>query len=151
MKDKLGQGKWIILSVVLVPILIAIGVVAGGYIFSDDPVSAFNLKKEEAQEVTIPLEEFLVNLGTEGSSRSQYLKLELSLSSQKEEAEGIIESNIAQVRDAVIFVIHKKTGDDLFSETDGAFALKEELKTTINATLDDEIVEEVFITNMLMQ
>lgn len=92
-----------------------------------------------------------MNLGTDGSSRSQFVKLELSLLSNHEEAQEIIETNIAQVRDSVIHVVHKKTRVDLFAEIDGSFAMKEELKTRINESLGQEIVDEVFITNILMQ
>jgi len=148
-KNEKNKRIWLLL--LLVPVLVAIGVVAGTFISAQGSEEATDTAPEDVVEVTVPLEEFLINLGTANGSRSRYVKLELTLLSHQEEAQEVIEANLPKVRDTVIHVIHNKTPETLFAEENGSFVMKEELKNQINQSIGEDIVEEVYITNLLTQ
>ncbi|WP_027108805.1 flagellar basal body-associated FliL family protein [Lacticigenium naphthae] len=140
------KSKKGILLLLLVPLLLAGGVFIGmQYVQSAEG-------PEEVVETKVALDEFIVNLEQGESSRNDsYVKLEITLMSYDEEVTAIIENNLPKVRDAVIHVVHKKTPNSLFTEEEGNLVIKQELKERINADLQEVVIEEVYVTNVLMQ
>lgn len=149
-KTKQGTNKTLLLAIIVVPLLVALGVVAGHYFTSSDQAEEDTVFAKEEEEVTVPLEEFLVNVNS-SSGRSRYVRMEISLSSSEEDAEETINNNLAKVRDAVIYTLYSQTTESVFEEKDGSFALKQLLKERINETLGKEVIKEVYITNIVMQ
>lgn len=148
-----GINKNILLAFILVPVLVAFGVVAGYYFTSADQAggeSVFAKEQEEKEAITVPLEEFLVNMKS-SSGKMNYVRMEISLSGTSEDFEETVNANLAKVRDAVIHNMYSRTSDSIFEEKEGMFALKNSLKNRINETLGDEFVKEVYITNIVMQ
>lgn len=148
-KEKKGKQK--LLLIVLMPLLVIGGVFLGLFVSSkrlDQPLIVFEDKKAD---ITVPLEEFLINLDPTESKREKFVKISLSLHSSEKKADEVIAQNLDQVRDAVIYVIHKKTEDTLFEETEESFLMKEELKSRINEALETELIDDVYITDILMQ
>ncbi|WP_028273851.1 flagellar basal body-associated FliL family protein [Atopococcus tabaci] len=147
-----GVNKNILLAVILIPVLVAVGVVAGYYFTSADQAGGESVfaKEEEKEAITVPLEEFLVNMKSSSGSMN-YVRMEITLSGTSEEFEETVNANLAKVRDAVIHNMYLRTSDSIFEETEGMTALKNTLKDRINDTLGDDFVNEVYITNIVMQ
>ena len=148
-KEKNNKQK--ILMIVLVPVLIVAGVVLGMVVSSKRSEQPLIVFAEKKADVTIPLEEFLINLNPNESKREKFVKMSISLHSTEKKADEVIAQNIAQVRDAVVYVVHKKTEESLFEEKEEAFAMKDELMNRINESLGSSLIDEVYITDILMQ
>ena len=148
-KEKNNKQK--ILMIVLVPVLIVAGVVLGMVVSSKRSEQPLIVFAEKKADVTIPLEEFLINLNPNESKREKSVKMSISLHSTEKKADEVIAQNIAQVRDAVVYVVHKKTEESLFEEKEEAFAMKDELMNRINESLGSSLIDEVYITDILMQ
>lgn len=149
---KTAKGKKKLVIVVIILLAIVIGVV-GSYGFTSGKATEIikGFSKEEVIESTVPLEEFLINLDSSESSTKNFLKIELSLYTTKEGADQLINANVAKVRDAIISVLRKKNVNDVFKEEEGKLVLKKELMEAINKKLDTDVVEDIFITNIVTQ
>jgi len=138
----------------LIALLLVAGIGIGGFLFSgpegETVLSRFT-SEAEASESAIPLEEFLINLKSKDSRNEPVVRMELTVTSFNEEAPEIIGTEIAKVRDAVIHSVSNQSAESLFDEEEGQFIIKEEIKVKINQALNAEIVEDVYITNILLQ
>lgn len=149
-KGAKGKKKW--LWIVIIFLAIAIGVVVSfGFTSGKAQVIISDLSKEEIVETTVPLDEFLINLDSGTSVKRNFLKIELSLHSSKEGADEKLTANMAQIRDSVIAVLRKKTEDTVFKEEDNKLLIKQELIEAINTKMDEELVDAIFITNIVTQ
>lgn len=150
-KDKKGFNKNILLVIIAVPILVAIGVIAGNYLANDPQVVSGSENEEEIfEEVSVPLEEFVLNLEPTNNV-SRYIRLELSLSSTKEDGEGTINSSLDKIRDVIIHTVSRHSVEEIFDEETGTITLKESLKKALNKAFEDEVIHEVYITNIVIQ
>lgn len=151
-KIKTTKGKKIWIWIVIVFLAILIGaIVSFGFNSGKAQAIISDLSKEEVVEITVPLDEFLINLDSGTSVKKNFLKIELTLHSSKEGAEEKLTSNIAQIRDSVISVLRKKTEDTVFKEEDTKLLIKEELIEAINSKIDEDLVDDIFITNIVTQ
>lgn len=145
-KNEVKKGRGKLLLLIIIPLFLLIG---GGATYlaltSEDGFLGVG-GVQEPEEVHIPLEEFLVNI--EGGS---LVRMEMSVSSYEEGAEEQINKNIAKIRDAAIYILSNRPAADFYAEEDGEFTLKQEIKDRMNQSLDEGIIEEVYITNILMQ
>lgn len=151
-KESKRINKGTLLMFLFIPVLVAVGVIAGSYFTSTgmtegDTVLAI---KENEEEFTVPLEEFLLNVRTENNI-NRYVRLEISLSTEQEESIEVIDSNLDKIRDTVIHAINTQSTDTIFEEQDGSVSLKNLLKERINQALGDEVIKDVYITNIVMQ
>lgn len=138
----------------LVVLLLFAGIGIGGFLFTDSEDESFISRftsNAEASESSIALEEFLVNLNTETPRSQPVVRMELTVTSFNEDADEIVTSEIAKVRDAVIHVISNQSAETLYNEEEGHFLIKDSIKKRINQALEDEIIEDVYITNILLQ
>lgn len=131
--------------------IVIIGVVGFGFTSGKAQVIISDLFKEEIVETTVPLEEFLINLDSDTSIKKTFLKIELSVHSSKEGAEEKLTAEMAQIRDSVISVLRKKTEESVFKEEDTKLVIKKELIEAINTKIDEELVDDIFITNIVTQ
>lgn len=141
-----------VLIVVIILLLLTIGTLLG-IGFSTGKIQEVTATVfDSSEEVTVPLEQFLVNLTPGESNKDQYLQIELSIHSSQKDAEATITEKTAQVRDAVIAVLRNKTSDSLYTASeDGELVIKSELKTKINQEIGLDLVNEVYITNIVTQ
>lgn len=147
-----GFNKNILLSILAIPILVAVGVIIGGYYIKDNAqmVSGSEEREEAFEEVSVPLEEFVLNLEPT-SNINHYIRFEVSLSSTKENGEEIINSNLNKIRDEIIRTVSSQSVDEIFDDESGTILLKDLLKQAINETLEDDVIYEVYITNIVVQ
>lgn len=153
-EKKKKKGPKIIIIAALVVLLLFAGVGIGAFVLSDKEEGSFFSRftsEAEASETFIPLEEFLINLKSESKNSEPVIKMELTITSMIEDAEEVITKDIAKVRDAVIHVVSNKNVESIYNEEEGHFLIKEDIKARINQELDEEIIEDVYITNILLQ
>lgn len=147
-----GFNKNILLCILAIPILVAVGVIIGGYYIKDNAqiVSGSEEREEAFEEVSVPLEEFVLNLEPT-SNINHYIRFEVSLSSTKENGEEIINSNLNKIRDEIIRTVSSQSVEEIFDDESGTILLKDLLKQAINETLEDDVIYEVYITNIVVQ
>lgn len=150
--SKSGNKLKPILIVVVILLVLTIGTLLGIGFTTGKIQEVTASMFDSSEEVTVPMDQFLVNLTPGESNNNQYLQIELSLYSSQKDAEATITARTAQIRDAVITVLRNKTSDSLYSTTDeGTLVLKNELKDNINKAVGTELVNEVYITNIVTQ
>lgn len=140
-----------VLFIIAIPILMALGVIIGTYILGSNMVNSQEPKVEKIEEEeTVILDEFILNLEPTNNV-NRYIKLDLALSTVKKEGLAEIERNINTIRDVIIYQISRESVEDIFEDDNKSFALKNKLKMKINNALDDEIIHQVYISNIVIQ
>lgn len=155
-ENKKGKGKGfkLILFGGIVLVLLVLGVGIGMFLFSGaegETVMSRFASSAEASESSIPLEEFLVNLESDMPKSQPVVQMQITVTSLHEDATEIITTDIAKVRDAVIHSVSNQSVETIYDEAEGHFIIKNEIKERINQALNEEIVEDVFITDILLQ
>lgn len=144
-----------LVTIILVSIIVLVaGMGIGITVFGESEEGSFLARfssEDEETEYAIPLNEFLVNISGESSRSKAIVRMEMTVTSMNDEAEDIISHEIAKVRDAVIHVIANQTDATILEEEEGNFIIKDLIRDRINQSLDQTLVEEVYITNILIQ
>lgn len=144
-------NKNILLLVLSVPLLVAIGVIAGSFVTNPDTMIASNNEEpEEVEEVSVALEEFVLNLEPTNNV-NRYVRMEISLSTTQEGGLELLEGSLDKIRDSIINTVSRQTVNDIFDEEVGTSNLKDVLKESLNAEFEDELVHQVYITNVVIQ
>lgn len=133
-----------IIIVALVILLIATLVIGFIYIKSKDKT-----QKKPADEYTMELDEFLVNLKTDGDTPS-YLKTKIALMYPKKKSGEKLENNIDKIRDAINDKLRTKTSNEML-DTSKVEELKKEIVLAINDALGEEIVGNIYFTDIVIQ
>lgn len=152
-KKRSTVKKMLVVIVTAVIVLVAgmgIGITVFGETGEDSIMSRFTSEDEE-KEHAVALSEFLVNISGESSRSKAIVRMEITVTSMNAEAEGIINQEIAKVRDAVIHVVAAQTDATILEEDEGDFIIKDSIKDRINHALNQELIEDVYITNILIQ
>lgn len=136
-----------ILLIVAIPFLVAIGVVAGSY-FSNPETPVVTGSEKGAAESVVKLDEFLLNLKS-SDNQTNYISLELSLATTQKGGEETINDNIDKVRDIIIYKVSQLSMEDIYNSE--SRMLKDTLKNSINEEFEQDIVSEVYITNIVLQ
>lgn len=153
---KQNKGLKVAVIGLLLLTMLGTGVALGGLFFANQAEGSPSFwsrfsKEEEVVEVTVPLEEFLINLRGESQRGQPIIKMELSLSSLHEDSADIVATELAKVRDAVIHVVSSRTSETILEEVDGEFVIKDDIRNRINQSLGEDIIEDVYFTNILIQ
>lgn len=149
-KIRNGFNKNILMLVIAVPILVAIGVIAGNYLANPEMSASGNEEEEKIEEVTVPLEEFVLNLEPTNNV-NRYVRMEISLSTIEENGVELIEGNLDKIRDSIINTVSRQTVGDIFDEEVGTSNLKDVLKESLNTEFEEELIHQVYITNVVVQ
>ena len=154
--EKKKTVRIIVIGIVVAVIVLVVGMGAGVLLFGE-PSETSRLARvissddEPATEIAIPLDEFIVNVKGETARRQSIVRMEITVTSLDDAAADIIASDIARVRDAVIHVVSRQSVSTIMEEKDGEFIVKDQIKDRINQSLGDELIENVYITNILVQ
>lgn len=144
-------------KIILVGVVIAVLGIGGGALGSlltSEQAMAFiqqSEKEEKIEYTSVPYSEFLINLKPLGHNDKSFLRIEFTFSVASEENAALLTAEEAKVRDTVISLLRKKTSKTIFSETDGNLSIKHEVKEQLNQLLGGSVIEEVFVTDMVMQ
>lgn len=155
--EKKSGSKGNILKIVIIVLLAAIllggGTFAGYFMAAKTKTAPTNTNAVNAalNQKTFSLDEFLVNLKSDNSSRYLKAKIYVGYADAKEnkELETELDANKAILRDAVNTVLRSKKPED-FSET-GVQKLKEEIKTRVNPLLKKGQIVDVYFYEIIVQ
>lgn len=154
-----GKKKLIIIIVAALVLLLGIGA-AVYFLFLKKPppeeteeqeqVEMVAPAAEEAAEIgpMVNIEEFIVNIISEGENH--YVKASLALELSGEETVEEVNKRMPQIRDAILLLIGNKTFEEL-QDLQGKKQLKAELKAKINAFLQTGRVKAIYLTDFVVQ
>jgi flagellar FliL protein len=163
-EKKSGGNMVLILIVVLLVVLLIGGGLAAFFLMgsSDQPASQQNTQtapakrkgssKRSTDYLTVgpmyPMDQFIVNLLSEGGSK--YLKVSLDIELSVPELSAEMDLKKAVVRDIIIRVMSSKTFEEV-STMKGKDRLKDEIVGKINDILTDGQVKNIFFTDFVVQ
>lgn len=152
-KKKVTKIVIIVMAAVVVLVVgMGIGITVFGSPNEESVISRLTNRAEaEAVETSVPLEEFIVNVSGETTRSQAIVRMEITVTSFDSDAAELIAEDIAKVRDAVIHVVSSQSADSILEETDGEFIVKDNIRDRINQSLGTDLIEEVFVTNILIQ
>lgn len=156
--EKKPSNKGHILKIIIIILLAAIlvgGGVFGGYIVSNklkpETTTADATKKAALDQKSFALDEFLVNLKSDNSTRYLKTKIYIGYADNKEtkDFETELTDKKPILRDAINTVLRTKKAED-FTEA-GVEQLKEEIKNRINPLLGKGQIVNVYFSEILVQ
>ena len=150
-------------STIVLPVILILALV--GSIIGTIVTTKYILPPESAQaqsaptstgkisedQVIVPLEEFVVNLAKEEKGSEQYIRVTLSILVANEKESEELQKNMALVRDSVVNVLRQKKAEDILNAEDGVKNLKKELQDVINEAYGKMIIQEVYVTDFVIQ
>lgn len=156
-KQKKGFTLWkAILLGVVVALFAVIGGAFGSLITSGNAAEIIqNFSREEKEEpeerLTVPYEEFLVNLKPVTTNDKSFLRVEFAFSVADQQAEALLTEKGPLVRDTIISVLRSHTRETIFTEAEGNLVLKTDLLSALNQVLNGDVIKDIYITNIVMQ
>ncbi|MBM7544702.1 flagellar basal body-associated FliL family protein [Periweissella beninensis] len=155
-KEKRGP-RWAIIIPLLLTVMVAAGI-GGAFVISQynakntSPTAQSEAAASEAasKRRVIPLSRFIVNLASSGN-QDQYIRVSMSLIVASPEEKSALNKQMPLVRDSVITVLSQKKARDILDGGHKLNALKNQIKTAINNAYGAQIVEDVYITDLVVQ
>ena len=158
-----GKKKLIILIAAALTVLLAGG--GAGYYFLIHKPKQEELKRKQEEESkagsllkTVPeeadigpmveIKEFIVNII--GTDAPHYVKASLSLELDRQQTVDEVNKRMPQIRDAILLLIGNKTFEEL-QDIQGKNQVKAELKSKINTFLKTGKVNNVYLTDFVVQ
>lgn len=145
-EKKRDLDKAIIIALLAAILIIVLAI--GYLVVSDKNITIPNIFESDG-EYTYVLDEFVVNLKSEDNSPS-YLKIKIALMFTDEKDGEDLDSNVNKIRDIVISNLRARTAKELM-ENQSVELLKEDIKEDINTSLNKMIVQDVYITDIIVQ
>jgi len=160
-KKEGGSSKLLlIVIIVLLLILLIVGGLVAYFLLSGDeeeqspqqqPQKVEKKKKvENLAEIgpIYPLDQFIVNLVSNNSSR--YLKCKINLELDAPELQQEVDKKLPAIRDLIIRILSSKTIEEI-QTAKGKEKLKEEIKRKINEFLTNGEIKHVYFTEFVIQ
>lgn len=147
-KEKRSYDKILIIVLLAAILILVVGI--GYLLVSEQQIPNISTMFNKSNgEYTILLDEFVVNLKSDKSAHN-YLKIKIALMFTDEEHGSAIESNINKIRDSVITNLRSKTAGDLLDGS-SISGLKLDIKEDINTSLNLMAIQDVYITDIIVQ
>lgn len=143
--DKEKKSKGPIIVIILLLLVIIIGGIMGFFIISEMNSG----KDEEIVEEVITLDESVVNLKDPSLKKYAKFTLAITYDSKNKNILEDITDNLYKIKDGIIVIFQNKTPEDI-EGSGGIEALREEIKAKINSILEDNAIESVYFTNLLV-
>lgn len=161
-EEKKSSSLVLIIVAVLIVLLLAVaGVVVYLLLSQDEQAIAQNnqngaevtqVQRKSAMDLTVgpmyPLDQFIVNLLSEGGRR--YLKTTIDFELSDDSLIEELDTKIPRVRDIIIRVLSSKTVEEI-STPKGKEKLKQELTNQLNAVLVDGQIVRLYFTDFVIQ
>jgi flagellar FliL protein len=161
--QKGGKKKLIIIIAAALVLLLGLG--GGGYYFLVHKPKQAELKRKQEEESKaaalikpvpeeanigpmVEIKEFVVNIL--GEDTPHYVKASLSLELDKETTLEEVNKRMPQIRDAILLLIGNKTFEEL-QDIQGKNQVKAELKSKINSFLKSGKVNNIYLTDFVVQ
>ncbi len=165
-EKKSGGNMVLILIIVLLVLLLIGGGLAAYFLLSGGDEADMAQNQNQAQAAPAkrtpmarsneylnigpmyPMDQFVVNLLSEGGSR--YLKVKLDIELDKPELSAELDKKKPLIRDIIIRVLSSKTFEEV-STMKGKDRLKDEIVSKINEILADGQIKNIFFTDFVVQ
>lgn len=148
-KEKRNLDRIFIIVLLTAILILVLGI--GFLLITDNGMPDFSAILKSNGEYTIPLDEFVVNLKSENNNNSKrYLKISIALMYTNEDYGSDIAANMSKIRDLVISNLRDKTAGD-FATEDKILNLKVDIIEDINESMNVLAVEDVYITDIIVQ
>jgi len=160
-EEKEGGSSKLLLIVIIVLLLVLLivgGLVAYFLLSSNDEEQPQQQeqKVEKKKKVTsmteigpiYPLDQFIVNLVSNNSSR--YLKCKIDIELDAPELQQEVDKKLPAIRDLIIRILSSKTIEEI-QTAKGKEKLKEEIKRKINEFLTSGEIKHVYFTEFVIQ
>jgi len=159
-KKEGGSSKLLlIVIIVLLLVLLIVGGVVAYFLLSGDEQQTDQAepqkveKKKKASDMAeigpiYPLDQFIVNLVSNNSSR--YLKCKIDLELDSPELQQEVDKKLPAIRDLIIRILSSKTVEEI-QTAKGKEKLKEEIKRKINEMLTTGEIRHVYFTEFVIQ
>ncbi|MDR7869590.1 MAG: flagellar basal body-associated FliL family protein [Tissierellaceae bacterium] len=146
-KEKRNVDKIVIIALLAAILVLVVGI--GYLLISDQQMPSITTIFKSNGEYTIPLDEFIVNLKSD-TTANNYLKINIALMYTDEKYGTEINSNINKIRDLVITNLREKTASELLND-DSVSKIKSDIKDDINSSLKVMAIEDIYITDIIVQ
>ena len=143
-----GKKKPPLMVIIVAAVLLGL-VISFAFVKQVSAKESTQPKKVEPGPV-IPLDEFLINLADPGGDHFLKLTIALELSKAKGKTPEELKDQIPAMRDAINSALNEKTRDDLVTNAKRE-KIKQQLKIAVNKKLGDELVTQVYFTNLVTQ
>jgi len=158
-----GGGKKKLIIIIAAVVLLLVGGGAGYYFLVMKPHKEEALKKAEESKAAalvkpipdeakigpmVEIKEFVVNII--GEDTTHYVKASLSLELDKDTTLDEVNKRMPQIRDAILLLISNKTFAEL-QDIQGKNQVKAELKSKINSFLKTGSVNNIYLTDFVVQ
>ena len=151
-KQKKKMSKKILIPILLIIVIIlsATGLFVYSKVVNKPITEIFGSFAKEEKELTLPLEEFLVNLNSEFGDSKQYLRIKITLMYTDDKETENIQANISLIRDLIISSLRDVTLENaLLAETMTNF--KQTAIKSMNDKLGSDLIKEVYITDLIVK
>lgn len=148
MENKKKSKSKLIIIVLLVVIVLMVSVSAF-FLISDKSLSDVKAMFESKDEYTILLDEFVTNLQNEDRGKN-YLKIQLALMYKDKNNTSEIEANISKIRDIILNDLRDKSPEEI-KEVEKTGELKTQILEKLNKSLDENMIEDIYFTNLVVQ
>lgn len=138
-----------ILIVVLLAVILFLLVGIGYLLLLDKEMPDLTTIFKSNGEYTIPLDDFVVNLKS-NKPVNNYARLSIALMYTDESYENELVNNMSKIRDLVITNLRNRTAEDLLNE-ESISQLKSSIKEDINKSFEESMIEDIYITNIIVQ
>lgn len=139
----------VIIVILLVLAIVLLGVIGYFTIFGGDSSQITSIFSSE-EEHTYLLEEFTVNLRTEEDNGRNYVKTQIALMYTDNKQEDILAHNTIKIRDTIITQLRILTSEELL-DGENTSNLKVDLVESINTALGEDIIKDVYFSDLIVQ
>ncbi len=160
-EKKNNMNKIILIAVIACAVLFA-GAVGGGFYMMWNKLADLDALvrppeedvEEEDEEgllatgAMFPLDTFVVNLADEKSKR--YLRVTMQIELKEGEPVEILEQRLVQVRDIILMILPTKRFQEIRT-ADGKTLLRQEMMTRLNTLLKQEVINNIYFTEFVVQ
>lgn len=143
------KSKLTIVIIILLVVVIALTATIGYFLLSGNKIPDRVKKVKPPEEHTVLLNEFLVNLRFENNKKN-YLKVQIALMYTEKKQTILIDSNVSKIRDIILSELRKNSADEIL-DVDKITNLKDEIIKKLNLALDDDVIKDVYFTDLVIQ
>ena len=154
------MNKNLLIAVIAVAVLFA-AAVGGGFFMMwnkltelDALIRSEEVAEEDAEDglatigTLFPLEPFIVNLADANSKR--YLRVTMQIELKEGEPTEVLEQRLVQVRDIILMILPTKQFQEIRS-VDGKTLLRQEIMTRLNDLLKQDVINNIYFTEFVVQ
>lgn len=145
--NKKSKSQFVI--IILLIVILALTSVIGYFVVKDKQISDIAKIFKSDEEYTILLDEFILNLRSDNLTKN-YLRINIALMYTEEKHDKILNLNISKIRDIIIKDLSEKNSKEILDK-DNTLKIKKEIIDHINDALKEDVVKDVYFTNLVIQ